>query len=160
MLLSSAWADRKVPILQHFFISPTYNLLQPNFARSYPVIFHHFHFLERNLIFNPRPLSFAFNLAEASFPVNLQSPTQLCALLLCHFHSRKVLLMLKVTLRNLFFHGKVTSNKTKTPTHLFPQNHDLRLNYTPPFARLLTLFFVLTLLLSSKHYTYVNTVKH
>ena len=47
MLLSSAWADRKVPILQHFFISPTYNLLHPNFARSYPVIFLHFHFLEK-----------------------------------------------------------------------------------------------------------------
>lgn len=47
MLLSSAWADRKVPILQHFFISPTYNLLHPNFARSYRVIFLHFHFLEK-----------------------------------------------------------------------------------------------------------------
>ena len=84
--------------------------------------------------------SFAFNLAEASFPVNLQSPTQLCALLLCHFHTRKVLLMEKSDIKEPFFHGKVTSNKTKPPTHLFPLTHDLRL-YTSISGFLLCFLF-------------------
>ena len=122
MLLSSAWAERKVlscniSLSRQLTISSSPTLHVPIVSSFITFTF----WKEISFSIQER-FSFAFNLAEASFPVYLQSPTQLCALLLCQFHSRKKSFNVKSDIEEPFFMEKWHQIEPKLRLICFPKS--------------------------------------